>query len=551
MTDDLRKEYLEKINAIPAVSFNKEQKAVAEKILAAVDEKDLNAVFGLITQRVKTGFVFDMAPEVNHGCAAVIAENKDLDINVNELEVTEHKLIIGENYDALKNLRAVYRDKNGKGKIDVIYIDPPYNTEASKADGNDYKDEVAATKFAYRDKFTRDGWLNMMNERLKLAKDLLSDKGVIFISIDDSEQAYLKVLCDEIFGEDNFVANFIVVSAPAGTQSSVNVSVQHSYCVCYAKKYSQIKFLQKRTPEELKDRYTNKDSGGNFYCERLWKRGVGGRKEDVPTLHFPVYFSPHTNDIKVDTQYNGESGYVKIIPYQSAGVLGRWTWSRDTMLNNKNKLIVKKVAGEYKLHKKVYENEEKGKLPFSIIGADIGRTEIGGLELKKIFSGNKVFDYPKPVSLIKHLISIATQNKDALVLDFYAGSGTTGQAVMELNAEDGGHRRFILVTNNENGIGENITRERLYRVINGKGSRGESIEWKYSADKPCLSGNSVRVFGIRYHQLSLNELDKAEQIKKSAAAEFKNLDKNYNYANEFDVYNDLAALNPYKKEDEK
>ena len=207
-----KKEYLAKIDVIPTVSFNKEQKAIAKKIIENTDEKDLNAVFSLITQRVKTGFVFDEAPEVNHDCVALVKENKKLNINIGALSEmegkVEHKLIIGENYDALKNLCATYIDKSGKGLIDVIYIDPPYNTEATQKDGNDYKEEVTATKFIYRDKFTRDGWLNMMNERLKLAKQLLSEKGVIFISIDDSEQAYLKVLCDEVFGEENFVACF-------------------------------------------------------------------------------------------------------------------------------------------------------------------------------------------------------------------------------------------------------------------------------------------------------------------------------------------------------
>lgn len=201
------------------------------------------------------------------------------------------------------------------------------------------------------------------------------------------------------------------------------------------------------------------------------------------------------------------------------------------------------------MHKKVYDFEEKGKLPFSIINADIGRTEIGGLELKLIFSGNKVFEYPKPVPLIKYLLSIFLNNPNATVLDFFAGSGTTGQAVMELNAEDGGKRKFILVTNNENGIGENITRERLYRVITGKGSKGESFEWTYSKDKAYLSDNSVRVFKLEYEPLTLNDLDKAEKIKEFAKKEFEKINENYDYSNDFDVYNELSALCPYKQED--
>src|SRR5574344_1134819 len=232
----LKQEYLNKIDKIQNVSFNKEQKQIARKILENTAEQDLDVVYGLISQRVKTGFVFDEAPEVNHDSVALIKENDKLGINLNELNTLEHKLIIGENYDALKNLCATYIDKNGKGLIDVIYIDPPYNTEASKKDGNDYKEEVTATKFIYRDKFTRDGWLNMMNERLKLAKRLLSEKGVIFISIDDSEQAYLKVLCDEVFGEENFVGDIIWESKTKSqnTQTSYQkLQPKCEYVLCY------------------------------------------------------------------------------------------------------------------------------------------------------------------------------------------------------------------------------------------------------------------------------------------------------------------------------
>jgi adenine-specific DNA-methyltransferase len=210
----LSNQYLEKIEKIPVASFNREQKEVAKRIIENTPKEDLDKVYNLITQRVKTGFVFDCAPEVSHNCIALVEENKELFIKSDSFALagnvaTEHSLIIGENYDALKNLCATYIDTNGNGLIDVIYIDPPYNTESAKGEGNDYKEEVAASKFIYRDKFTRDGWLNMMNERLKLAQKLLSDKGVIFISIDDSQQAYLKVLCDEVFGEENNIGNII------------------------------------------------------------------------------------------------------------------------------------------------------------------------------------------------------------------------------------------------------------------------------------------------------------------------------------------------------
>ena len=139
--------------------------------------------------------------------------------------------------------------------------------------------------------------------------------------------------------------------------------------------------------------------------------------------------------------------------------------------------------------------------------------------------------------------------QDSIILDFFAGSGTTGQAVMELNEEDGGKRKFILVTNNENGIGEKITRERLYRVINGKGSNGEKIEWTYTKEKPYLTNNAVRVFNIETTQLTLQDLEKAEELKEKAKLEFEKLNENYHPCNDFDIYNDLSALNPQKQND--
>lgn len=319
-----------------------------------------------------------------------------------------------------------------------------------------------------------------MEKRLKLAKNLLKDTGVIFISIDDNEMAQLKLLCDDVFGDENFIVNFIVNSAPAGTQSSKNVSIQHSYCLCYARSIKNVKFILERTEVELENRYSEQDEKGSYYSERLWKRGIGGKKEDTPSLHFPVYYNPKTKQILVDDEYKNNKSFVKMIPYHTRGVLGRWTWSRDTMKNGRDNLIVKKVASKWKLHKKVYAESEVGKLPFSIIGADIGRTEMGSLEVKEIFNA-KVFDYPKPLNLICHFLD-SVNNKSATILDFFAGSGTTGHAALQSNKKDGGNRKFILCTDNKdnNGSGlkiaEDICYPRIKKVIEGyKNSKSEKV----------------------------------------------------------------------------
>lgn len=365
-------------------------------------------------------------------------------------------LIEGDNYHALTALNFI-----AKESIDIIYIDPPYNT------GHE--------DFTYNDKYVNedDGyrhskWLDMIYKRLTLARELLKKDGVIFASIDDNEQANLKLLMDNVFGERNFLVNMIITSAPAGTQSSTDFAQQHSYCLAYRKSdFFESNYI-KLTKEEIADKYSyGEDQFGRYYIERLWKRGIGGRMEDVPSLHFPVFYNPITKQILVDKEIENtdNTGFVKIIPYQTAGVLGRWTWSREKMINERDHLIVVKVAGEWKLHKKVYETEDKGKKPYSIIGSKIGRTELGSLELKQIMN-EKIFDYPKYSGFIKYLLSLH-KNKDSIVLDFFAGSGTTGQAVMELNKEDGGHRRFILCTNNENNICTDVTYPRLKTVITG------------------------------------------------------------------------------------
>ena len=430
----------------------------------------------------------------------------------------KNTIIIGDNLDALKILKSAYSEK-----IKMIYIDPPYNTandnfiypdnfrEDYKAilhevglieideNGEETQSETLRFFKNIQSAKTHSGWLSFMLPRLKLARDLLKDDGVIFISIDDNEQANLKILCDEIFGEENFVACIIAESAPAGTQSSNFIAQQHSYCLVYGKYINENSFIKlKLTDEQLNKKYTEEDKYGKFYIERLWKRGIGGKKEDVPSLHFPVYYDEVNNKIYIDEEVKSKNNLIKIIPYQVAGVLGRWTWSKEKMINERHKLIVKKVNGEWKLHKKQYKQDEMGKLPNSIIKSELARTELGSLELKEIM-GEKVFDYPKSTKLMKHLISISTYtNSNDIILDFFAGSGTTAQAVMELNAEDGGNREFILVQ-----IDEEIKKEKSKTAY-------DFCKNELKSEKPAIS------------DITIERVKRAgEKIKENANVGFK------------------------------
>lgn len=371
----------------------------------------------------------------------------DLKENLNNANL----LIKGNNLLALHSLK-----KKFANKVKLIYIDPPYNT------GND--------SFNYNDNFNHSTWLTFMKNRLEIAREFLRDDGVIFIQCDDNEQAYLKVLCDEIFGRENFICNFACIVAPAGTQSSVFVAQQHNYCLAYAKNKSNLTLFNiANTEQELKEKYKEKDKYGFYYSERLWKRGQGGKKEDVPSLHFPVYYDEIKDKIYIDSEAKNVKNLIKIIPYQTKGVLGRWTWSKEKMLNEKHKLIIRKVNNEYVLHKKNYRQDDKGKLPYSVITSDIARTEIGSLEIKEIFN-DKVFNYPKSEKFLKRIIEISTQEND-LVMDFFAGSGTTLAVAHKMN------RRWIGIEQME--YIESITKERLKKVVSGEqGGISKAVDWQ-------------------------------------------------------------------------
>jgi adenine-specific DNA-methyltransferase len=554
---DRKSFYKAKIDKIPPENFNAEQKITAKRIIDSADEEHIDAIYQMITQRIKTGFVFDVAPEVNHNCVCLAEENEKLGINLNRLNSDNtHLLIIGENYDALKNLLVTYIDRNGHGLIDVIYIDPPYNTEKSKEDGNDYKSEVAATKFIYRDKFTRDGWLNMMNERLRLAKRVLSDAGVIFISIDNAEQAYLKVLCDEIFGEDSFVtAIHCQLSTTQGMKVKVaqngNIVKNAEYILCYTK--DGHKNIAKKPLYDLRYEYDE------HYSLYLRKNGEIGHLTELYDYRFPKDCS-NKKPMSLSEAFKKSEEFADIVRSNLNDIvrsaLANFVDSQLSVFAAINDLrngywkLVNRSGQEYLLTLDncgtmrqllrlsdswgktdgYYEEEGLRKIRgdwwegFYIDMCNVAKE--GDVDFK---------NGKKPVRLIKQLIKM-TSDKNSNILDFYAGSGTTGQAVMELNDEDGGTRKFILCTNNEGNIALDITRRRLLNVINGRGTRYD------------LSQNVIRIFEIKHYPLKLKDLEKAEEIKAKAEKEFVKMNPEYTSRNEFDVYNELASLNPYKTE---
>jgi len=418
-----------------------------------------------LKRRKKYGLVWEDKPEdVVEMCKEklpVLKEVKDKEI-ITDKDKPVNLLIEGDNYHALSVLNYTHA-----GKVDVIYIDPPYNT------GN--KDFIFNDHYVDReDAYRHSKWLSFMEKRLKLAKNLLKDTGVIFISIDDNEVAQLKLLMDNLFGEDNFVTNIIVQSNPRGKQQ-MKIAVSHEYVLIYAKKLEKLFFQYPQLTESQSEQYNKIDVNGLRYREiGLRKRGAAARKIDVPNLFYPIYVNPKTGGVSLikDSEYTETA-----LPILSNGEEGRWRWSKKKFEKEKDKLIGRLVNNhKWDIFEKDYLDEEKTMKPKSIWIDKELNYEKAKEQLKNIFKGSSPFDYPKTTYLIQKILLLSCP-QDGIVLDFMAGTGTTGHAVLELNKEDGGNRQFILCTNNENNICTDVCYPRIKKVIEGyKNLKGEQVE---------------------------------------------------------------------------
>lgn len=447
--------------------MNKEE--LREKILEldGISNEEKLELVRLLDSQKQYGLVWEDKPE---DIETLLKEQQPVLTEVKERALTDggedapnHVLIEGDNLAALTALSYTH-----EGKVDVIYIDPPYNT------GN--KDFVYNDSFVdVEDGYRHSKWLSFMHKRLLIAKRLMSDKGVIFISIDDNEQANLKLLCDEVFGENNNEATISYVRKTSGKQDSSNFVKSTEYILIYSKmkQWTAASLIAK---EKVTDRYNKVDASGRAYRETdLRKTGNSDRRIDRPFMYYPFYYHPQTKDFQVYQEHNVDlirSGYIEIYPIKPDNTDGRWRWSYQTSLTNIENLVAKempKYKGKYTVYEKDYiDKKEDVRTVKEHTAWD--RKEFNSdnamADFKKLGFGNQDFPYPKSTDLIKHIIFLSNYS-DSTVLDFFAGSGTTLQAIMQLNAEEGSHRQCILVTNNENNICENVTYERNKRVIQG------------------------------------------------------------------------------------
>ncbi len=416
-------------------------KAIREYIAAAPQDENTGNLLTYLSEIEKDikgkkyGLVFEehreSIDEILATHTPVLSEDTELFI---DKDGQMNFLIEGDNLASLQLLQ-----KTHKSKIDFIYIDPPYNT------GN--KDFIYDDKFVdSTDTFKHSKWLSFMKKRLELAIKLLSPCGLIFISIDDREYSQIKNLCDQIFNESNFVANLIWKSKSGGANDASSFGIDHEYILCFAKNISEIN-IQNDKGIVVTTCYNKTDADGRKYSlDRLDKQSLGYQS----TLDFPII---------------GPDGKQYVVEHKDPNnKKARWRWGKETVEERYDELV---FIYPY-VYTKNYEKTD-GQKPRSILFDErFGRTRTGSTDLKKIIGNQNIFNYPKPTALIKFLAEIAT-SYNSTILDFFAGSGTTGHAVMKLNAEDGGNRKFILCTNNENAICRDITYERIKRVIEKEG----------------------------------------------------------------------------------
>ena len=371
-----------------------------------------------------------------------------------DFDTTENLYIEGDNLEVLKLLQETYL-----GKIKMIYIDPPYNT------GNDfvYEDDFAQSADEYlanSGQFDEDGnrmvqntesngrfhtdWLNMIYPRLKLAKDLLTDDGVVFVSIDANESHNLRKICEEIFGASNFVSEIIIQNNPRGRQSDRFIATAHEYLLCFCKNSMSCVLNGLPLSEEQKSEYSFSDERGAYRLLGLRQRGVASLREDRPDMFFPIYVNPQT--LEVSLEFHND--WCEVIPKKSDGREGRWMWGKEKCKVDGARLVARLIErrGEYDIFVKDYLDREDGARTrkFKSIWDDKAlNNQVGTQEVKALLKGD-IMSFPKSKAFIQMVCQLGG-TPDAIVMDFFSGSATTAHAVMQLNAEDGGHRKFIMV----------------------------------------------------------------------------------------------------------
>lgn len=393
------------------------------------------------------------------------------------VSLNDNLIIHGDNLIALKALLPTYA-----GKVKCIYIDPPYNTGNEKWVYNDNVNSPMMQewlgKVVDKEDFTRhDKWLCMMMPRLKLLRELLRDDGVIFISIDNNEVHSLRMLMNEVFGEENFVSCIANINNPKGRSDDKYVPTAHEYLLAY-KKNLDPKLYGWKLEEKILKRYRKIDvKAGKRYREiDLRKTGDNDRREDRPNLFYYFLFNKDTGHFYATNHTRIPKGYIQIKPIRKDGSEGNWRWEFVKSNNDIGNLTPKFMPTRkiWTVFEKDYLQEDERIKPTTAWTKKAFNSERGTEQFLELGFKKEDFFKPKPVGLLKHILEFATGKND-LILDSFAGSGTTAHAVLDLNNEDGGNRKFILVECED--YADKITAERIRRVIKGvKGAKDENLK---------------------------------------------------------------------------
>ena len=406
-----------------------------EKLIQLLDSKK----YGLVWEEHAELVEEEMKTKI-----PVFVEDESKKIHDNPDSEDFNFLLEGDNLHSLHLL-----EKTHAGRIDVIYIDPPYNTGNKDFKYNDaFVDD--------NDTFSHSKWLSFMERRLRIARTLLSDDGVIFISIDDNEQSQLRMLMNEIFGEGNFVGTFFWNKTSTPPALSKTIRRKFEFVISYSNNRNSLKLYGGQTDGGDVPLLNN---GNNLADLMVPKEAIQFKLKDG------IYPAQKYDGIELLEEIEVKNNY----SLTDVKMRGKFKWQQsmlDSEIEKGTYLIVKTI----KMSVRFQRSETTVKIPSDLLSKDengVSTNEQGKKDFQQLIENND-FDYTKPVSLIKYLSTMVTHfNKNTIILDFFAGSGTTGQAVTELNAEDGGSRKFILATNNENNIAEEVTYERMKRVSSG------------------------------------------------------------------------------------
>lgn len=426
-------------------------------------------------------------------------------------KVGEHKedngsgnmIIHGDNLEALKSLLPQY-----EGKIKCIYIDPPYNRGNKKDKKWVYSDNVDDPKISEwigqtvgaegEDLARHDKWLCMMYPRLKLLWKLLSNHGFIAISIDNVEVFNLKLICDEIFGSNNFITEISCINNPKGRSDDKYVATAHEHILLYKK--GTISFGEFELEEKVTKRYREIDENGDRYRTiDLRKTGDEDLRTDREDMFYPFFFNEANGDLIVgNNEESTPNGYIRILPMKTKKIEGRWRWGKNdkSMQDGFKNLVARYMPNKQKwtIFEKDYLKNKKGVKPTTVWDFKDVNSERGTEQFISLGFNKSDFPNPKPVGTINRIITMMN-DKNAIILDSFAGSGTTAHAVLKKNQNDGGNRRFILVEMLE--YAESITAERVKRVIRGNADRDTSFEGLggsfsyYELGEPIFNGDML------------------------------------------------------------